>query len=468
MILGPLKDKHSKNYFLEYALIIVSGVLLGIWAVKNTIALRNVLLGIGFIFSLIYMYRKYKQGLLKNIDFKSYFPALCIFLMFAWVLMHLFFLSQYPDIQLQELKSTWLRALMATFLGVATGIALRNHVKLINFLWLGIGLSFVYLLCQYIPKAYIAKNIFAVDWYGGYYIYIGKINGVLMGSILFCGLGAAWIDHLRSKTFVLSFINTFLPFMVMAITLYAYVFIFDTRNGLGISALLLCFWILYAGIWCLRQSNPKKLLLRFKGLVIPVVLVLGVFSWLAYQQVQHNPGWLTILEDAKIASQIEKYPHWQNPGRYGYPKTDVGREVAGNTYERVAWATAALELVPDNILGVGVLTRPFARLIREKYPESTPLSTHSAWIEFTLAFGLPGFLLMFGSLVSILYLAIFSSNFYFKVSTISLALMLLLLYTLGELSTQHGVEVLFYLIALLAGLQMPLIVTSSVRQEEAS
>jgi len=32
----------------------------------------------------------------------------------------------------------------------------------------------------------------------------------------------------------------------------------------------------------------------------------------------------------------------------------------------------------------------------------------------------------------------------------------MLLYTLGELSTQHGVEVLFYLMALLTGLRMPI------------
>ena len=39
--------------------------------------------------------------------------------------------------------------------------------------------------------------------------------------------------------------------------------------------------------------------------------------------------------------------------------------------------------------------------------------------------------------------------------TISIALSLMLLYALGELSTQHGVEVLFYLMALLTGLRMP-------------
>lgn len=455
MISCALKDKQSKNYFLEYALITISTVLLGIWAVKNTIALRNVLLGLGFVLSLIYVYRNYKRGLLKDVDFKSYIPILFIFFMFAWVLIHFLFLSQYPDIQFQELKSTWLRALMATCLGVATGIALRNHVKLLNFLWLGIGLSFVYLICQYIPKAYIAKNMFAVDWYGGYYVYIGKINGVLMGSILFCGLGAAWIDHLRSKTFTISFINTFLPFVGMAMTLYVYVFILDTRNGLGISALLVCYWVFYAGIWFVAQGNPKKLLLRYKGVVVLVVLLLGVFSWFAYQQARHNSGWLTMLEDVKIASQIDQYPHWQNPGKYGYPKTATGRVVAGNTYERVAWATAALKLVPDNILGVGVLTKPFARVLQKKYPESTPWSTHSAWIEFTLAFGLPAFILLFGALTSILYLSISEPNSYCNISLISLSLMLMLLYLVGELATQHGVEVFFYLIALMTGLRAP-------------
>lgn len=453
---GGFKDIAQKNNFLEYLLIFVSSILLGIWAIKNTIALRNLLLGIGFIVGIFYVYNAYRKEVFKDIQFKNWLPILLMFLMFLWVVIHYVLLSRYPEVQFQELRSTWLRSLLAMVVGLSAGLALQKNIKLINFLWIGLALSFLYLFFQYVPKAFASKNIFAVDWYGGYYIYIGKINGVLMGTILFCGLGSTWIDHLRFKTAAMSFADTFFPLFGMALTLYTYVFIFDTRNGLGLSALLVLAWIFYAGIWFFSQGNLKKLLPKFKGALLLMVLVIGIFSWFAYQQTQHNSGWLTMVEDTKIAIQLEKYQNWQNTEKYGYPKTDEGRQVAGNTYERVAWAKAGIRLIPENILGVGVLAAPFTRLLQQNYPGATPPSTHSAWIEFTLAFGLIGFIFIFGSLLSILCLTITSPNFYFKVSVISITLTIMLLYTVGELSTQHDVEVLFYLMAFLTGLRMPI------------
>ena len=48
---------------LEWVLIGCSTVLLGIWAMQNTIALRNILLVVGAVCSLIYWYQNYKVGL---------------------------------------------------------------------------------------------------------------------------------------------------------------------------------------------------------------------------------------------------------------------------------------------------------------------------------------------------------------------------------------------------------------------
>lgn len=452
----PFKSFASKKYFFEYALVAISSTLLGIWAVKDTIALRNILLGLGVILSLVYLFCACKQEFFKGIRFKNWLPVCLLFLMLLWVVVHYFLFSRYPEVQLQELKSTWLRAFLGAIIGLATGLAVHKRIKLMNLLWLGIGISFFYLIAQYIPRAYASKNIFITDWYGGYYIYIGKINGVLMGTILICGLGSAWIDSLRSEDFVMSFANTFLPLLGMVLALYSYVFIFDTRNGLGISVLLVFGWTLYGCGWFISRGSIKKLTPRFKGIALLAVIALGIFSWFAYQQSRHNAGWMTMVEDSKIAVQIEKYPNWQNTTNYGFPKTEAGREVAGNTYERVAWAVAGIGLIPENPLGIGVLARPFTRLLQEKYPEASPPSTHSAWIEFSLAFGFPGFILMFGTLVTILYLTFLSPNFYFKITVVSLALTIILMYALGELSTQHGVEILFFLMALLAGLRMPL------------
>jgi len=444
----------SKNHFYKYSLITISSILLGIWAVKDTIALRNILLGLGFILGLAYIYSAYRKQVFKGIQLKNWLPIILMSLMLLWVPMHYLFLSRFPEVQLQELKSTWLRTFLAMVVGVSAGLTLHKNVKLMNVLWLGIGLSFLYLFFQYVPRAYASKNIFAVDWYGGYYIYIGKINGVLMGTILFCGLGSTWIDHLRSKTCTMSITNTVLPLLGMALTLYSYVFIFDTRNGIGLAAILitaLCLMVLVQSLRALfRRTSSKRIL----TLALLVICTAGVLSWFGVQHIQHNPGWSSMWEDTKTSIQVEKYPNWQNPQVLGYPNNATGQIVKFNTYERVAWGVAGLQIfLPENPFGVGVLKGPFTVLLKEKYPssgENMP-STHSAWVEIGLAFGYPGLFLMLGAVMATLFLSL-NSKSPFSSLTGLLSLGLICLYTVGEVSSQHSVEILCFLVALMTAL----------------
>jgi len=82
-------------------------------------------------------------------------------LTFAWVVTHYFLFSIDPSQQLKELRSTWLRALLASIVGLGTGLVLRNHPNRLNLLWLGIFVAFIVLFYQYIPRALIHNNFFA-------------------------------------------------------------------------------------------------------------------------------------------------------------------------------------------------------------------------------------------------------------------------------------------------------------------
>jgi hypothetical protein len=185
-----------------------------------------------------------------------------------------------------------------------------------------------------------------------------------------------------------------------------------------------------------------------------ILAIVLIFGWFGAQQMGRNSGWSTMLEDAKISIQIDKYPNWKNTERMGYPLTESGREVAGSTYERVAWATVGLSLIPKNPLGLGVLHRTFTKLLQDDFPGASPPSTHSAWIELTLAFGIPGLLMIAGALITTIYLTMTHPSGRFVGTVLSLSIIILATYTVGELSVQHAVEILFFLISLLAVLQM--------------
>jgi hypothetical protein len=377
--------------------------------------------------------------------------------MFAWVVFHYLFLSRYPELQFDELKSTWLRSFLAVLLALGTGLAISRAPKLIHLLWLGILASFLVLFYQYIPIALAKNSLFGPDHYGPSYIYLAKINGVLMGTILIAGLTGTLIDTtLRGNSRAILLTSIYWLIGVF-LAIYSYVYIFMARNGIGLAALLFIGWLVI-GIPVYVRNALKKQTVRISRFLLSSTLVLAaafLFGWLGLQHVKSAPGWLSLVDDVSIAVQIEKYPNWRDPATLGYPKKLDGTTVAANTYERAAWATAGSTLfMPENPLGLGVLNRPYTRLLLEKYGKDVSYipSTHSAWIEFGLAFGYPGMLLMLAALVIVMVRSV-RRQFIFRATCLSISASLLLMYTVGELSTAHAVEILFYWIAFIFAIQ---------------
>jgi hypothetical protein len=131
-----------------------------------------------------------------------------------------------------------------------------------------------------------------------------------------------------------------------------------------------------------------------------------------------------------------------------------GTPVAGNTYERVAFATLGMRLITLNTLGNGSL-RSFkedAKKIEPNY-KNHPY-THSAWIDLGLSFGLPGLLFLPIAFISLLVCAALNSQIRFRATIITTAIAILILYLVGEYAFGHGVEMLFYLAGLLCGLAL--------------
>jgi hypothetical protein len=448
----------SNNSF-PFLLVLLSSVLLGIWAVKETIALRNILLVVGSLSSIYYITQEFKQGTLKEeCDLWRILPILLLGLTFIWVLAHFLFFSVDPFQQLKELKSTWLRAFMAALVGLATGLALRNHPNRLNLLWLGIFVAFVVLFYQYIPRAFAQQKLLVPDY--DHYLFHLKINTVLMGTILLAGIDGALFDHLRSigfqwRYFRISYLLYWLIGTVMV--LWAFVYIVDARNGIGLSTILYSFWFVCATIILIRDQMMR---VNLKGGATFLFAAAGLLLilYFGFLQTKVNAGWANLISDAKIAIQIDRYQNWQNPAQLGYPKRDDGQIVTANTYERVAWATAGSRAIIENPLGVGVLSFPLA--IHPNIPPQMPIkpgalgiATHSGWVDLGLAFGIPILTLIFGALLLSFVNAI-RGAYPAKMAILGLIVLIFCLYTVGEVATNHGVEILFFFLALLPALML--------------
>jgi hypothetical protein len=345
---------------------------------------------------------------------------------------------------------------MASMVGLATGLALRNYPNRLNLLWLGIFVTFLFLLYQYIPRA-LAQNKLLVPDYDHYLFHL-KINAVLMGMILIAGVDGALLDHLRTINYRLSNLRLWYLiywFVGTSITLWTFVYIVDARNGIGLSIILYSFWFLCALAFFIK-SQIRRLNLQSAFALLITGIGLGLIVYFAFLQTAVNKGWYTLLEDARIAVQIDRYEHWQNPDQMGYPKREDGQIVTANTYERVAWATAGLRAMMDYPQGVGLLAYPYA-----KHPQPPPkmavginangIATHSGWVELGLAFGIPILVLIFSALF-LTFIEAARQAYRARMTVLGFVVLIICLYAVGEVAIQHGIEILFYLLVLIPSL----------------
>jgi len=454
---NPLKSNFTKYSFLASSILLISCLLVGIWAVDNTIALRNVLLVLGAMLSIFYWVNYLKCRAIRNrLTIQNLLPLCLVILMIFWVIFHYLFLSRYPTQQLNELTSVWTRTAMGVLLGSATGLILRNKLLEINLLWVATVISFLFLIFQYIPVAIQMETLLVPHFWDGFYIYSGKINGVLAGSILLAGITGVLIDLWRSHIVGFKILFATICFWMLStfLTLYAYVFIFDTKNGLGLAVLLFLFWAFVASAYSVNQAAKGRSFKSLFPILAGIFLMFLVLVGFGSQQFKRNAGWGNFLEDVSISVQTNRYKNWQNIPELGYPQTNSGRAVAPNTYERAAWFSLGVDLVPENPWGIGVLGNAFPKLLIDRYPKLTAPQSHSGWLELTLSFGIPGLILTLGALLTSIYSCVFSKVRQLHLATVaSLGGMLIILYLVGELNSKHAIEILYYWIALITTLQ---------------
>jgi hypothetical protein len=462
------------------ALVLISSILLGIWATMNTIALRNILIWVGSLIALVYWWNWFKTNkanhTLPSLSWLYWLPVVLIGLMFVWVVMHFFFFAQNPEQQFSELKSTWLRSLLAVIIASATGVALNRNPRLIPWLWLGLLLSFVVLIYQYIPKAIAKHSLFAVDWFGDY-IFWAKFNGVLAGTILIAGLLGLLLDSIwrnkrkangielknnthEKKIKAKLIYEITMPIYVLVgicLAVYAFVFIFDAKAGVGMAVILIAFWLGIGLLLILKnavseQDKKRRRAFLIKSLFV-FFLTVASLSWFTAKHIKNNPGWGSLFEDMAISAQIDSHHNWKGTGA-ALPLRKDGTPVAGNTYERVAFATAGMRLIHLNPLGNGSLRsfREDAKKIEPSYQNHT--YTHSAWIDLGLSFGLPGLLFLPIALAALLFCAALNPRISFRATIITVAIAILILYLVGEYAFGHSVEILFYLAGLMCGLAL--------------
>ena len=157
----------------------------------------------------------------------------------------------------------------------------------------------------------------------------------------------------------------------------------QARNGtLVLLALLL---VAIGLVFRLRAGGRQRLYIL--GAAALAAGLVALASWHTDQR------WSRIAESYAIGWTSDS-TCWQHYVQSNCPSTPSGADLEESAYSRAAWAREALRAIADRPLGLGFGHEAFGRAVQQRYGIVGWGSSHSGWLDFTLAVGVPGLALL--------------------------------------------------------------------------
>jgi hypothetical protein len=383
------------SYLNRFSGIVLSSIFLFlsfVWVLPHTIALRNILLVLGFIFAISYLASR-----ANTLQFnKTLVPLLLLMALFIWVIIHFLFFSMSPDLELKEIRSLWLRAGS----GVISAVALAFIVK--ESFWRKIGffaaLSFTPLinLGVYGYQSYLKGSIIIPNDYVTRFLF-NKIEAAFFGSIAIAIFLGWSFGYLRKEQNFKNFSIELTLFMACFLFLVSSL-VSASKNGVAVGLSLFALFCC-----CLLLLALFRFGSRLRYLIVMVIFIGAFATFAKLHKSSASSGWETLYADIKVAIQIDKNQHWRGH-EMGLPLNEYQISVVGNTYERISWAVVGWSLIKQEPLGYGSINHSFKGMLDyQNITHNVPGQTHSGWTDFALAFGVPGLLIIIFSQLMIIY-----------------------------------------------------------------
>jgi hypothetical protein len=174
----------------------------------------------------------------------------------------------------------------------------------------------------------------------------------------------------------------------------------STKNGIAIALGLCAFLAVVVIINSVLNKGGSKIL---SAIVLATIILLSVGVWESHKSLAYK-GWDTVFQDAALGLDIDGNKQWQKKeGTVPMPLNSLGEPAAINTYIRFSYIAVGSKLIAEYPLGYGSINRSFKGMQEyAQIPHEHEGQVHSGWIDFGLAFGVPGLLLIFSSMLSII------------------------------------------------------------------
>jgi hypothetical protein len=394
--------KISENQFALASIASIFGLLF-IWVLPNTIALRHLLLGAGCLSSIGLIWHNWVQFKHAN---ARIFPLTCIFVLFVWVLIHYTFFSLNPQLELSEIKGLWMRSLVGSIAAVGLGIVIVRYSKLRLCFYIALfSTPFInviaYCWASYLNHGLVKPNEFVFSFL------FGKIETAYFGAVAGAIATGNLIHLMTGKINKVKTLPILCWLIGLALVLVS-ALISSTKNGIAIALGLCAFLAVVVVINSIFRKGGSKVT---SVLVVIAILLLSAGIWEGHKSLAYR-GWDTVVQDAALGLDINTNKQWQKiEGSVTMPLNSLGIPAAINTYTRFAYAAVGIRLIANYPMGYGSINNSFEGLQNlAQIPHQHDRQVHSGWIDFGLAFGIPGLLLIFASLISIIYFGILSNT----------------------------------------------------------
>ena len=446
---------------IQLILVSLFAILWAIWIQPHTIFLRHLVLLAG---SLIGIY-----VLFQNFHFfrtRSATPAYLIFILLAWITLHLFFLSNQFELQLEEYSTIWKRIIISIPFAISLGMAfasykidqkspaalndLNNFFKsnlIFSIFYIGMCMpTIIYLIRSGFTMATahwgLAPPDFLMNLYPPSTWYISKT-----GYVFFClpalALACSQLIRIVNTKSPIPYLHIGIVVLTMAAVLAVF-YLENIKNGVAYSVLLITAMAIKISFNLRRSIGVRHI---FFGSAVIIVLVTMLAS-----HIQSNKSWKTVFIDAKVSAQLDEIDHWKFGGNKGYPQNELGEQVSITNYERQTWGIVALRFIREMPQGYGLVWKSFGYMAKDKWPDSVLTQSHSGWLDLVFGIGIPGVLLIVLSGVLALVHVLRAAPYFLGSATFWMLLSIALLMITTEVSQKVYLEALIFLILVTAGL----------------
>lgn len=383
--------KRIESYAAFSLITCLTGLLLVIWPIPNTIAVRQILLAVLFI-ALVTVQKK---DIFTAFQALPKYISLLFLLLTGWLIFHSAFLAVESANAFSNLSSQWLRFTISILTGILLGLYIFNQkrhrchqFRADTIIFSIISIAFIIHL-----GATVYSSILNIAQSGQIDKRISGITGgpeniSYLANYALCISLAAYIFIVREQNFEINKKRALLAASFISLLAFANLYLSAMRNGIICAIVMLLACVIFIII---RSSISKRT--KLAGSVFALMFI----SVLSYVQLQDS-RWSTLVETLPISWDTEGNMAWLDK-RIPLPKLQNGQTVSHSNYKRIAWIKEGGLLIVENPLGYGFNRNIFGIALADKYnidkEHISSIHSHSGLIDFTMATGIPGGLLLY-------------------------------------------------------------------------